>query len=69
MLTAAADRALAEERSVQVVADALLRERRLGPALAGLSAEDRAASSAQGTRLTLDQALDLALERLTRIGS
>jgi len=67
VLVAAAEQALVEAGSVQVAADALLRQRRLESTLAGLSPAERADARAQGSHLSLDQALDLALDRLTRI--
>jgi hypothetical protein len=64
LLVGAADRALADVGSVQVPADVRLRERRVGAALAQVPTADRESMTAAGRRLALDEALDLAIERL-----
>jgi tetratricopeptide (TPR) repeat protein len=64
VLVAAADRALQDERSVQVPADVDLRERRTGAALGELDEAQRAQAARTGEALTLDAALDLATEWL-----
>lgn len=62
VLVAAADRAMAEEGSEQVPADAAMRARRIGTALEQLGAErcDRAAATA--ARLTLEEAVDFGMD-------
>jgi predicted ATPase/DNA-binding SARP family transcriptional activator len=64
MLVAAADRALAEDGATQVPADAALRQRRVGTALAALDPATRARAAELGSALPLDEAVDLALDRL-----
>ncbi len=60
VLVSAADRAMADTGAVQVHADVLLRQRRVGRALDTMPREDRAANTAEGRELGLDEALDLA---------
>ena len=67
LLVGAADRAMADVASVQVPADVELRARRVGRALLDLPVADRESMSAAGRRLGLDEALDLATERLLRV--
>jgi tetratricopeptide (TPR) repeat protein len=62
VLVAAADQILAEDGSVQVPADVRLRERRVGTALAGLPPDVRDEAAAAGRALSLDEALDLAVD-------
>lgn len=64
VLVAAADRALAEDGALQVPADAALRERRVGAALASLDADVRAQAEREGAAMPLGEALDWAVERL-----
>lgn len=58
-LVTAADQVLAQEGAVQVPGDVAFRTRRIGEALAGLDAAERAAAVTLGTSLDLDAALDL----------
>jgi hypothetical protein len=60
LLVGAADRAMADTATVQVPADVLLRERRVGAALAGMPPDERSARAAEGAALGLDEALDRA---------
>lgn len=62
-LLAAADRALAEEGDMQVAADAAMRERRTGAAIAALPPDELAAARRLGAGLDLDQAVEWALRR------
>jgi hypothetical protein len=64
LLVAAADRAMADVGSVQVPADVSLRARRVGDALSRLPAADLESMTAAGRELGLDEALDLAIDRL-----
>ncbi len=64
LLVGAADRAMADVGSVQVPADVSLRARRVGAALSRLPAADRESMTAAGRELGLDEALDLAIDRL-----
>ena len=61
VLVGAADRALQEDGSSLVPADATWRERRILLALNGLDHGTRRAAAAEGGRLDLDAALDLAM--------
>ena len=63
VLVAAADQILAEDGAVQVPADVRLRERRVGAALAGLPPDVRDEAARTGRVLSLDEALDLAVDR------
>ena len=60
VLVGAADRAMADTGAVQVPADELLRQRRIGAALAEMPPDERAARAAEGAALGLDEALDRA---------
>jgi hypothetical protein len=64
VLVAAADRAMADTGAVQVHADVLLRQRRVGRALDEMPAEVRSARTAEGAGLDLHEALDLATDWL-----
>lgn len=64
VLLAAVDHALAAEDAVQAPADALLRERRSGRAIAALDPELRARSARLGAELDLDAALQRAADLL-----
>jgi tetratricopeptide (TPR) repeat protein len=64
LLVGAADGALADTGAVQVYADVLLRERRIGNALAQMPVEERSALAGQGRELGLQEALDLAADWL-----
>lgn len=64
VLVSAADRALAEDGSDLVPADAALRERRIGRALEALDPGIREAAAAEGAGLGLDEALDRAMGAL-----
>jgi predicted ATPase/DNA-binding SARP family transcriptional activator len=64
LLVGAADRAMADTGAVQVQADVLLRQRRVGSALDEMSPEDRSARTREGAELDLDEALDLATDWL-----
>ena len=55
---------MADTGAVQVRADVLLRQRRVGAALDEMSPDDRSARTAEGAELDLDEALDLATEWL-----
>ena len=64
VLVGAADRAMADTGAVQVHADVVLRQRRVGRALEKMSLRERSARTVEGTGLDLDEALDLAAEWL-----
>ena len=64
VLVGAADRAMADTGAVQVHADVVLRQRRVGMALEKMSLRERSARTVEGTGLDLDEALDLAAEWL-----
>lgn len=66
VLIAAADRALQEDGSELVPADAAWRERRIGHALGAQAASTREAVAAEGADLELEEALDLAMSALVR---
>lgn len=61
VLVSAADRALLEDGSTLVPADAAWRERRIGVALAAMDNRERAEATAEGALLDLDAALDVAM--------
>ena len=60
LLVAAADRAMAEEGSTQVPADAAVRERRIGAALATLDPAEHELSRKAGAAMSLVEAIELA---------
>ena len=64
LLVGAADRAMADTGAVQVPADVLLRQRRVGAALVSLPLHEQSAHAAEGASLGLEEALDLATEWL-----
>ncbi len=63
-LLAAADRAYADQGSVMVPADVVLRESRTGAAIAGLPPEVRRSAEADGAELDLCSAVRLACQQL-----
>ena len=64
VLVGAADRAMDDTGAVQVHADVLLRQRRVGRALDEMSPDDRSARTQEGAELDLPEALDLATDWL-----
>ena len=64
VLVGAADRAMDDTGAVQVHADVLLRQRRVGRALDEMSPADRSARTQEGAELDLPEALDLATDWL-----
>lgn len=64
VLIGAADQALSRDGGTQVPADAALRERRVGPALASLTADDQSRARAEGAAMVLTDALDWAAATL-----
>ena len=64
VLVGAADRAMDDTGAVQVHADVLLRQRRVGRALDEMSPDDRSAGTQEGAELDLPEALDLATDWL-----
>jgi predicted ATPase/DNA-binding SARP family transcriptional activator len=64
LLVAAADRAMAEEGASQVVADALMRQRRISGALSGMAEAPQERGRARGGAMCLDEAIDHAMSEL-----
>ncbi|HET9996695.1 MAG TPA: BTAD domain-containing putative transcriptional regulator [Nocardioides sp.] len=64
VLVGAADRAMADTGAVQVHADVLLRQRRVGRMLDEMLPDDRSARTREGAELDLREALDLATDWL-----
>ena len=64
VLVGAADRAMSDTGAIQVRADVLLRQRRVGAALDQMPQDERSTRTAEGAGLALHEALDLAAEWL-----